>query len=102
MKAIRFVGAGCPAQLVEVPTPRPGPGEILVKIGGAQGTHPTAVPGENDITPPPSPTRTYLPLEDAVSVYSHLEKGEIQGASRLCSSILIVLILVVHFFLREH
>jgi propanol-preferring alcohol dehydrogenase len=39
MKAIRFIGAGCPAQLVDVPTPRPGPGEILVKIGGACACH---------------------------------------------------------------
>ena len=39
MKAIRFVGAGCPAQLVDIPTPRPGPGEILVKIGGAGACH---------------------------------------------------------------
>ena len=34
MKAVRFVGAGCPAQVVDIPTPIPGPGEILVKIGG--------------------------------------------------------------------
>jgi propanol-preferring alcohol dehydrogenase len=39
MKAIRFVGAGCPAQVVDIPTPIPGPGEILVKIGGAGACH---------------------------------------------------------------
>jgi alcohol dehydrogenase, propanol-preferring len=39
MKAVRFVGAGCPAQVVDVPIPRPGPGEILVKIGGAGACH---------------------------------------------------------------
>ena len=39
MKAVRFVGAGCPAQVVDVPTPRPGPGEVLVKIGGAGACH---------------------------------------------------------------
>ena len=39
MKAVRFVGAGCPAQVVDIPTPRPGPGEILVKIGGAGACH---------------------------------------------------------------
>ena len=39
MKAVRFVGAGCPAQVVEVPTPRPGPGEILIKVGGAGACH---------------------------------------------------------------
>jgi hypothetical protein len=37
MKAVRFVGAGYPAQVVDIPTPIPGPGEILVKIGGAGG-----------------------------------------------------------------
>jgi len=39
MKAVRFVGAGCPAQVVDIPTPRPGPGEILIKIGGAGACH---------------------------------------------------------------
>jgi D-arabinose 1-dehydrogenase-like Zn-dependent alcohol dehydrogenase len=39
VKAVRFVGAGCPAQVVDVPIPRPGPGEILVKIGGAGACH---------------------------------------------------------------
>ena len=39
MKAVRFVGAGCPAQVVDIPTPIPGPGEILVKIGGAGACH---------------------------------------------------------------
>jgi propanol-preferring alcohol dehydrogenase len=39
MKAVRFVGAGRPAQLVDIPTPVPGPGEILVKIGGAGACH---------------------------------------------------------------
>ena len=39
MRAVRFVGAGCPAQVVDIPTPIPGPGEILVKIGGAGACH---------------------------------------------------------------
>jgi hypothetical protein len=32
-------GAGCPAQVVDLPTPIPRPGEILVKIGGAGASH---------------------------------------------------------------
>lgn len=39
MKAVRFVGVGKPAEIVEVPTPRPGPGQVLVKIGGAGVCH---------------------------------------------------------------
>jgi hypothetical protein len=31
MKAIRFIGAGCPARVVDIPTPRPGPGESWLR-----------------------------------------------------------------------
>lgn len=31
MKAVRFVAAGHPAQTVELPTPQPGPGQVLVR-----------------------------------------------------------------------
>ena len=39
MKAVRFVGVGKPAQIADVKKPKPGPGEILVKIGGAGVCH---------------------------------------------------------------
>jgi propanol-preferring alcohol dehydrogenase len=39
MKAVRFNGAGKPATIADVPRPRPGPGQVLVKIGGAGVCH---------------------------------------------------------------
>ena len=39
MQAVRFVGVGRPAQIEDVPKPSPGPGQILVKIGGAGVCH---------------------------------------------------------------
>ena len=39
MRAIRFEGVGRPARLTDVPKPSPGPGQILVKIGGAGVCH---------------------------------------------------------------
>lgn len=39
MKAIRFVGVGYPAQIADVPKPEPGPGQVLIRIGGAGVCH---------------------------------------------------------------
>ncbi|WP_423173904.1 NAD(P)-dependent alcohol dehydrogenase [Stenotrophomonas maltophilia] len=39
MKAIRFIDAGRPPEIVDIPTPSPGPGEVLVRIGGAGVCH---------------------------------------------------------------
>ncbi|MBD5805066.1 alcohol dehydrogenase [Azoarcus sp. Aa7] len=39
MKALRYVGAGLPPVVEDVPVPIPGPGEVLVKIGGAGVCH---------------------------------------------------------------
>lgn len=39
MQAVRFVGVGRPAQIEEVPKPSPGPGQVLVRIGGAGVCH---------------------------------------------------------------
>src|SRR6187399_3122423 len=39
MRAVRFAGVGLPAQIEDVPKPSPGPGQILVKIGGAGVCH---------------------------------------------------------------
>lgn len=39
MRAHRIVASQQPAELCEVPTPEPGPGEILLKVGGAGLCH---------------------------------------------------------------
>lgn len=39
MQAVRFVEVGKPAEIVDVPHPKPGPGQVLVKIGGAGVCH---------------------------------------------------------------
>ena len=39
MRAVRFAGVGRPAQIADVPRPSPGPGQILLKIGGAGVCH---------------------------------------------------------------
>lgn len=39
MQAVRFVGVGRPAQIEDVPKPSPGPGQVLIKIGGAGVCH---------------------------------------------------------------
>lgn len=35
MKAVRFVAVGKQPEVVEIPKPKPGPGQVLLKIGGA-------------------------------------------------------------------
>ena len=39
MKAVRFVEVGKPAEITDVPEPKPGPGQVLIKIGGAGVCH---------------------------------------------------------------
>lgn len=39
MKAVRFVGVGYPAQIRDVPKPEAGPGQVLIRIGGAGVCH---------------------------------------------------------------
>jgi len=39
MQAFRFIAAQKPAELREVPVPEPGPGQVLIKIGGAGACH---------------------------------------------------------------
>ena len=39
MRAVQFHGVGLPAHIVEVPRPEPGPGELLIRIGGAGVCH---------------------------------------------------------------
>ena len=39
MKAIRLTAWERPAELVDVPTPEPGPGELLVRVAGAGLCH---------------------------------------------------------------
>ena len=35
MRAVRFAGVGHPGQITDVAKPVPGPGQVLIKIGGA-------------------------------------------------------------------
>lgn len=39
MKALRFIAPGHPPVIEDVPIPTPGPGQVLVKIGGAGVCH---------------------------------------------------------------
>jgi D-arabinose 1-dehydrogenase-like Zn-dependent alcohol dehydrogenase len=39
MRAVRFVGVGQPAQITDVAKPTPGPGQVVIKIGGAGMCH---------------------------------------------------------------
>ena len=39
MQAFQFVEWQKPAELREVPVPEPGPGQVLVKVGGAGACH---------------------------------------------------------------
>jgi alcohol dehydrogenase, propanol-preferring len=39
MKAVRFGGVGYPAQIRDVPKPEAGPGQVLIRIGGAGVCH---------------------------------------------------------------
>lgn len=54
MQAVRFVGVGRPAEIQDVPTPTPGPGQVLIRIGGAGVCHSDLHVMEEDLgfTPP--------------------------------------------------
>lgn len=39
MKAVRFIAVGRPAEVVDVPRPSPGPGQVLIRIAGAGVCH---------------------------------------------------------------
>ena len=43
MQAVRFVGVGRSARIEDVPKPSPGPGQVLVKIGGADWAAATTI-----------------------------------------------------------
>ena len=54
MRAVRFVGVGHAAQIADVTKPEPGPGQVLIKIGGAGVCHSDLHIMEEDLgfTPP--------------------------------------------------
>ena len=54
MRAVRFVGVGHTAQIADVAKPEPGPGQVLIKIGGAGVCHSDLHIMEEDLgfTPP--------------------------------------------------
>ncbi len=39
MKAVRFIDVGKPPEIADIPKPKPGPGQVLIKIGGAGVCH---------------------------------------------------------------
>jgi alcohol dehydrogenase, propanol-preferring len=39
MRAVRFVAVGKPAEIIDVPKPSPGPGEVLIRVAGAGVCH---------------------------------------------------------------
>ena len=39
MKAVRYVQAGRPPEVVDLPTPTPGPGQVLLRVAGAGVCH---------------------------------------------------------------
>lgn len=39
MRAVRFIATGRPAEIVDVPKPSPGPGEVLIRVAGAGVCH---------------------------------------------------------------
>jgi propanol-preferring alcohol dehydrogenase len=39
MKAVRFIEVGKPAEIADIPQPKPGPGQVLIKVGGAGVCH---------------------------------------------------------------
>ena len=36
MQAVRFIGVGRPAHIDDIPKPSAGPGQVLIKVGGAR------------------------------------------------------------------
>jgi propanol-preferring alcohol dehydrogenase len=54
MQAVRFVGVGRPPAIQDVPRPSPGPGQVLIRIGGAGVCHSDLHIMEEDLgfTPP--------------------------------------------------
>lgn len=61
MQAVRFVGVGRPASIEDVPKPSPGPGQVLIKIGGAGVCHSGLLVPLGDLSPAKA-----APLSDAV------------------------------------
>ena len=65
MQAFQFVAAQKPAELREVPVPEPGPGQVLVKIGGAGACHSDLHILEAPPKPGPAPAPYTLGHENA-------------------------------------
>lgn len=65
MQAFQFVAAQKPAELREVPVPEPGPGQVLIKIGGAGACHSDLHILEGPPKPGPAPAPFTLGHENA-------------------------------------
>ena len=57
MKALRLTAPGAPLALEDVPTPRPGPGEVLIRVAGCGVCHTDIGFWKDGV-----PTRHALPL----------------------------------------
>jgi len=100
MQAVRFVGVGGPAQIEDVPTPSAGPGQVLIRIGGAGVCHSDLHVMEEDLGFKPPFTLghenagwvsaigdgvTGFKEGDAVAVYGPWGCGR-EGRRRLCET----------------
>lgn len=56
MRAFQLVGWQQPPELREVPVPEPGPGQVLMKVGGAGACHSDLHIMEAPSSPPPMST----------------------------------------------
>src|SRR5499426_4569721 len=65
MQAYQFVAAQQPAEFREVPVPEPGPGQVLIKIGGAGACHSDLHILEAPPKPGPAPAPYTLGHENA-------------------------------------
>jgi D-arabinose 1-dehydrogenase-like Zn-dependent alcohol dehydrogenase len=95
MKAARLYGHGQPLQIDDIPTPVPGPGQVIVAVRGAGFCHSDihVIDGEIPILPKmpvvvialaESGRLTAIPIEVASldrinDVYRRLKQGEIVG-----------------------
>ena len=82
MRAVRFVGVGRHAQVTDVAKPSPGPGQVLIKIGGLGHM---AIQLQRMLAPVHIVATDVedKKLEQAVEVYDKLKAGQIAGRAVL-------------------
>ena len=83
MQAVRFVGVGRQPAIEDVKKPSPGPGQVVVRIGGAGVCHSDLHVMHVDFGLTPHAETTEFPLTEAVAVYEKLAAGKIAGRAVL-------------------